>query len=61
MRTRIHVPLKRHAPIELSNQMAIKYSKKTNQRIINEARETHVYASSKQFTDLLFWSFFHLD
>jgi hypothetical protein len=50
-----------HSPIECSNHMAIKYSKKTKQHTINEAHKAVVYASSKQSVDLRFWSFFHSD
>jgi hypothetical protein len=50
-----------HSPVECSNHMALKYSKKTKQRTINEAHEAAVYAGIKQSTDLHFWSFFHSD
>jgi hypothetical protein len=39
---------KRHAPIDRSSHMAIKYPKKMKQNTINENRESLVYEDSKQ-------------
>jgi hypothetical protein len=53
--------LKRHAPVERSSHLAIKYSKKTKQGTINVNREAPVYEGSKQSRDPRFWSLFHSD
>jgi hypothetical protein len=53
--------LKRHAPVERSNHLAIKYSKKTKQSTINANHKAPVYARNKQSMDRLFWSLFHYD
>jgi hypothetical protein len=52
---------KRHAPIERSSHLAIKYSKKTKQGTINVNREALVYEGSKQSHDPRFCSLFHSD
>jgi hypothetical protein len=52
---------KQHAPIERSNHMAIKYSKKIKQSTINENCEAPVYDGNKQSWDPRFWSLFHSD
>jgi hypothetical protein len=51
--------LERHAPIERSSHLAIRYSKKTKQDTINENHEAPVYEGSKQSRDPHVWSLFH--
>jgi hypothetical protein len=51
----------RHAPIERSSHMAIRYSKKTKQGTINDNHEAPVYGGGEQSRDLRFLSLFHSD
>jgi hypothetical protein len=50
-----------HSPIERTNCMPHKYSKKTKQEIINQNCGDPVYECSKQSSDPRFWSHFHAD
>jgi hypothetical protein len=53
--------LERHAPIERSSHMAMRYSKKTKQGTINDNREAPVNEGGKQSRDPRFWSLFHFN
>jgi hypothetical protein len=53
--------LKIHAPVEHTNRMFLKYSKKTRLTTLQENREALVYLGLRMCTDWLFWSFFHAD
>jgi hypothetical protein len=56
-----HEMLERHALIERSSHMAIRYSKKTKLCTINDNCEAPVYEGDKQSHDPHFWSLFHFD
>jgi hypothetical protein len=50
-----------HSPIERTNRIPQKYSKKTKQETINRLRGDPVYDSDQQSSDQRFWSHFHVD
>jgi hypothetical protein len=53
--------VKIHLPMERTNRMPHKYSKKTKQENINQNHGDPMYDGSQQSTDLRFWSHFHVD